>query len=181
MTIKITNILKLRPLKLSDADSIAKHANNENVWKNLTDLFPHPYLLCDAIKFINSQEYVKPTNVFAIVFKEEAIGIIGISVDRKDEKLCGDIGLWIGEDFWNMGVASSVLPVMIKYGFETFLKIDCISAYIFTDNIATIKAIEKAGLIKEKKIKNAILKAGIKKDIYFYRLCRKKHNEFRSI
>jgi len=181
VTINISDILKLRPLKLSDADSIAKHANNVNVWKNLTDLFPRPFLLCDAIKFINSQECVKPTSVFAIVFKEEAVGIIGISVDRQNEKLCGDIGLWIGEKYWNLGIANSVLPKMIRYSFETFLKIDCISAYIFTDNIATIKAIERAGLIKEKKIEKAILKAGIKKDIYFYRISRKKFNEFRPI
>jgi len=179
--IKISNILYLRPLKLSDADSIAKHANNENVRKNLTDLFPHPYLLCDAIKFINSQECVKPTNVFAIVFKEEAIGIIGISVDRKNEKLCGDIGLWIGEKYWNIGIANSVLPKMIRYSFETFLKIDCISASVFTDNIASVKALEKANLKREKLIKNAILKAGEKRDIYFYKITRENFNELRSI
>jgi len=181
MAIEISDILIIRPLKLSDAGSIAKHANNKNVWKNLTDLFPHPYLLCDAIKYIDSQLYVNPPSVLAIVYKDEAIGIIGISVNNKDEKLCGDIGLWTGESFWNLGIASATLLEMVKYGFDTFLQIDCISAYLFTDNIASIKAIEKAGLTKEKMIKKAILKAGIKRDIYFYRLCRKKYNEFRSI
>ncbi len=181
MTINISDILKLRPLKFSDTESIAHYANNINIWKNLTDMFPHPYTLNDAERFIESQKGIQPTASFAIVLKNEAIGVIGISVNNEDSKLCGDIGYWIAENFWNQGIATSVIKVFIKYGFETFKKVDCISASVFIENIASLRALEKSGLKQEKLIKNAILKAGEKKDIYFYRLTRKNYNEFRSI
>ena len=33
----------VREFRPDDAPSLARHANNRNVWLNLRDLFPHPY------------------------------------------------------------------------------------------------------------------------------------------
>ena len=49
----------LRPVQASDAPSMARHANNYNVWRNLRDYFPHPYKLEDAIYFIVQNEGVE--------------------------------------------------------------------------------------------------------------------------
>ena len=38
----------LRPLVPADAESLARHANDRDVWRNLRDLFPHPYSVEDA-------------------------------------------------------------------------------------------------------------------------------------
>ena len=124
--IVISNILKLRPLKLSDAESIAKYANNINVWKNLTDLFPHPYTIKDADEFIKLQIGIEPPKVFAIVYYNSAIGTIGLSINRENKELCGDIGYWIGEKHWNKGIATLAIKSTVKFGFETYKNIELI-------------------------------------------------------
>lgn len=32
----------LRPWKAEDKPSLLHHADNRNVWRNMTDMFPHP-------------------------------------------------------------------------------------------------------------------------------------------
>ncbi|MEL7569008.1 MAG: hypothetical protein AAGU14_00430 [Eubacteriaceae bacterium] len=44
----------LRKWKPSDAEDIAKYANNKKIADNLRDAFPHPYSLKDAEEFIGS-------------------------------------------------------------------------------------------------------------------------------
>lgn len=176
MHIRISNNLQLRPFKLTDKESLTLHANNKNVWKFLTDLFPHPYHLSDAEKFINLVKDSDPPKTFAVEFEGNAIGSIGLAISEDNLDLCGDIGFWIGEEFWNRGIITASIKKMIVYLFNTFPEIGCISASVFVDNLASVKALEKSGLKRIKKIENAIIKAGVKKDIYFYRL---KRDEYR--
>jgi [ribosomal protein S5]-alanine N-acetyltransferase len=35
----------IRPWRLDDAESIARHANNRKVWLAVRDAFPHPYTI----------------------------------------------------------------------------------------------------------------------------------------
>lgn len=171
--ITISNILSLRPLKLSDAESITKYANNKNVWINLTDMFPHPYSVDDAVSFINSQKDIKPPQVFAIIYKTKAIGTIGLSVNTENKELCGDLGYWIGEEFWNKGIMTQVIKEIVKFGFKTYKSIDCISAYIFTYNKASVRVLEKAEFVRDNKMNKSISKAGEKKELYYYEILRK--------
>src|SRR4051812_13748234 len=41
----------LRPLVAEDAASIARHANDHDVWVNLRDRFPHPYAEKDLLEY----------------------------------------------------------------------------------------------------------------------------------
>ncbi|MCD4791643.1 MAG: GNAT family N-acetyltransferase [Bacteroidales bacterium] len=170
----ISDILSLRPLKLSDAESIAKYANNKNVWINLTDMFPHPYSVNDAVSFINSQKDIKPPQVFAIIYKNIAVGTVGLSISSENKELCCDLGYWIGEEFWNKGIMTRVIKKMVKFGFKTYKSIDCISAYIFTYNKASVRVLEKIGFIKDNKLNKSISKGGEKKKLYFYKILREK-------
>ena len=38
----------LRPWRAADRDNLVRHANQRQVWRNLTDSFPHPYTVQDA-------------------------------------------------------------------------------------------------------------------------------------
>ena len=42
----------IRPFRPTDAASLAEHANNRKVWRNLRDLMPHPYSVADAQEFL---------------------------------------------------------------------------------------------------------------------------------
>jgi len=41
----------IRDFRASDAESLAKYANNRKVWLGLRDAFPHPYTIEDAKNF----------------------------------------------------------------------------------------------------------------------------------
>ena len=38
----------IRPWRLDDAESVARHANNRKIWLGVRGLFPHPYTIQDA-------------------------------------------------------------------------------------------------------------------------------------
>jgi len=65
-----------------------------------------------------------PRGSFAIVRKEEGHTPIGsISLQRKESPagvlLEGEIGYWLGKDWWNRGYATEALEEICRYGFET--------------------------------------------------------------
>jgi hypothetical protein len=42
----------LRPWQSSDKAALVHHADNRKVWRNLTELFPHPYTEADAEQWV---------------------------------------------------------------------------------------------------------------------------------
>ena len=43
----------VREWRFSDCDSLAENANNEKIWNNVMDHFPHPYTKQDAFDYIS--------------------------------------------------------------------------------------------------------------------------------
>ena len=60
----------IRPWRLDDAESLARHANNRKVWLALRDLFPHPYTTEDARKFLKQRSDSEPVTMFCIEVNE---------------------------------------------------------------------------------------------------------------
>ena len=56
----------IRPWRLDDAESLAKHANNHKVWLAVCDLFPHPYTTHDAHEFLQRTVSEQPAMKFCI-------------------------------------------------------------------------------------------------------------------
>ena len=50
----------LRPWSIADANNLAEIANNKNIADNLQDLFPFPYSIKDARKWIRTILPVEP-------------------------------------------------------------------------------------------------------------------------
>jgi ribosomal-protein-alanine N-acetyltransferase len=70
-------ICLIRSWSASDADAVARYANNRRIWLNLRDRFPHPYTLDDAQSFLRHVASEQPEVTFAIAQPSEAIGCIG--------------------------------------------------------------------------------------------------------
>ena len=95
----------LRPLKLTDAESITRNANNKNIAWNLTDRFPYPYKIADAKKWIKKNLSKKmDERTFAVVIDDLAVG--AISITRNNEH-SGVIGYWLGEKYWGRGIMTA--------------------------------------------------------------------------
>lgn len=149
----------LRPWQLSDAESLVKHANNPKIAQFLTDGFPHPYTIEHAHSFIQMASQLQPTQIFAIVVDDEAIGSIGLHL--QSDIMCKNIelGYFIGEDFWGKGIATEAIRKIVDYGFDNF-EVIRIFARPFGNNLASQKVLEKAGFVLEARIEGNIYKNG---------------------
>ena len=68
----------IRPWRLDDAESVARHANNRKVWLAVRDTFPHPYTIDDAHEFIRGAIAEQPATRFCIEINGAAVGGIGV-------------------------------------------------------------------------------------------------------
>jgi len=159
--------ISLRPLLLSDSKSIAYHANNKLIWINLRDRFPFPYSEKDAITFIEMVSGKNPVTEFAIDLDGIAIGVAGIILKDDVYRLNGEIGYWIGQDYWGKGIGTKVVAELTKICFEDF-NLFRVYAEVFESNQASARVLEKNGFIKEATLNKAILKDGALQNLLIY-------------
>jgi RimJ/RimL family protein N-acetyltransferase len=157
----------IRSFKLSDVKSMAKYANNYNIYKRLRDHFPNPYTEKEAkewLKYVLSQ--VPETN-FAIATNEELIGSIGFTFQQDVNRYSAEIGYWLAEPFWGKGIANEALSKLTRFAFSKF-ELNRIFAGVFEGNTASIRVLEKAGYKFEARHRKAVFKEGIFLDYFVY-------------
>ena len=71
----------IRPWRLNDAESLAKHANDRKIWLAVRDLFPHPYTIQDAHEFLQRAISEQPEMKFCIEIEHAAVGGIGLPIE----------------------------------------------------------------------------------------------------
>jgi RimJ/RimL family protein N-acetyltransferase len=159
--------ISLRPWVMEDAALLTAYFNNINIWNNLRDYIPHPYTESDAEKFITSQTTSFPTLNFAILNEEEIVGGIGIILQEDVYKMNVELGYWIAEPFWGMGIATIAVDLMTKYVFDTFA-INRIVAEVFEYNKSSMRVLEKNGYYLESVRRKGILKNDFLADDYVW-------------
>ena len=136
-----------------------RHANNRNIWLNLRDRFPHPYLLDDARAWLAAASVVKPQTSFAIDVGGAAVGAVGLELEGDVFHRSAEIGYWLGEMFWGRGIASEAVRAFTDWGFEKF---DLLRIYagVFDWNPASGRVLEKAGYALEGRMRQNVVKDG---------------------
>jgi len=149
----------IRSWRTEDAPSLAKHANNRNVWIMLRDRFPHPYTIADAVEFLRSSKASFPETHFCIETNGAAAGGIGIRIGEDVHRHTAEFGYWLGEEFWGHGVMSEVVPAFANYCFGSF-SLHRISAQIYSNNLASARVLEKSGFVLEGRMRQNVIKDG---------------------
>ncbi len=157
----------LKKLELADALIFALHANNYNVWINLTDRFPHPYTEENAKDFIKMTLAHQPTQIKGIYIGEEPIGAIGLHPLEDVFAKNIELGYWIAEPYWGKGIMSKAIGQTVEYAFANF-DINRIFARPFGRNKGSIKALEKNGFQLEATLPSTIFKDGKFEDELVY-------------
>jgi [ribosomal protein S5]-alanine N-acetyltransferase len=157
----------LRPWSLTDIDSLAGYANNANIARYMTNMFPHPYNTADAKKFIEMVSQHQPTQVFTIEVNGRASG--GIGLFPQSDIMCknAEMGYWLAEPLWGKGIITNAIKQMLEYGFKTW-DITRIYARPFGSNTGSQKALEKAGFTLEGRFEKTIFKNGEFEDELVY-------------
>lgn len=157
----------LRPLVAADAASLARHANDRDVWLNLRDRFPHPYTLDDARAYIAAAAARPRQTSFGIVVDGEAAGNIGLMPGDDVERFTAEIGYWLGRAFWGRGVMTEAVLATTRYAFAE-LGLHRVFAVPFAGNRASARVLEKAGYVCEGRMRRSAVKDGVVLDQWLY-------------
>jgi [ribosomal protein S5]-alanine N-acetyltransferase len=111
------------------------------------------------VNFINSChrdfKSLKAVN-FAIQYKynpeavNRLVGTISLkNIDSDNKK--ANMGYWIGEQYWGNGIATESVELVINYAFSV-LGLEEICAYVYSENKASIRVLEKNGMTKKEEV-----------------------------
>ena len=159
--------ITIRKWTTDDIPSLAKYANNINIWNNLRNYFPHPYTEEQAKAWIERVVDEVPIVSLAIDLDGEAIGGIGLILNTDVYVYSAEIGYWIGEPFWGQGIATEAIRQMIDYTFYYF-DIVRIYAEVFENNKASMRALEKNGFYLEGVRRKSVFKNNTLMDDYIW-------------
>ena len=149
----------IREWRLNDAPSLTRHANNRRVWLGLRDLFPHPYAIENAHEFLRQATAEKPTTKFCIDIESAAAGGIGIRIGEDVHRYVGQLGYWLGEEFWGRGIMTEAVSEFVNYCFKKF-PLHRIYAEAYANNLASAHVLEKAGFVLEGRLRKNVVKDG---------------------
>lgn len=157
---------------MEDLPSLIKHANDFDSAKNMMDTFPHPYTKEEGKKFLFEVIAKDPPTILAIDVKGEPVGSIGLHPQNDIRRKNGELGYWLAEPFWKTEIITKAIKQMSDYGFKKF-DIERIFARPIGTNVASQKALEKAGYRLEAHLENTMYKNEEYQDELIYALRKK--------
>jgi ribosomal-protein-alanine N-acetyltransferase len=159
--------ISLRELLPSDLERLVILANNEELSRYLLYTFPHPYTRADAEWWISSGSKENGAATRVIVYRGELAGLVGITPQRGWRNHLGEIGYWVGNEYWGKGIATSALKQMTDYGFVN-LRLKKLYAPILAPNVASMRVAAKCGYQLEGILKAEVVKTGQFYDIHHF-------------
>lgn len=143
-----TDRIILRPWRESDAEALYKYASDPEVGPRAG--WPPHKSVEDSLEVIKTV-FNNPTT-WAIVLKEtgEPIGAMGYLPCEGNNLPCREgeplVGYWIGKPYWNKGLCTEALALMIA-NIRSTTDIKSLISSHFIDNPASGRVMEKCGFI----------------------------------
>ena len=169
---------RIRKWELSDAKDLAAALSNRKVQDNLRDGLPYPYTEQDGKEFISAMLSAdeNETFSFAITVNNMVIGSIGIFRQGNIHRQTAELGYYIAEEYWGKGIMTEAVKQICEY---VFANSDIIRIYAepFAYNIASCRALEKAGFQYEGTLRSNAVKNGKVIDMKMYSLLKEEIKE----
>jgi len=166
----------LRSWEPGDAESLARHADSREIWRNLRDGFPHPYHLEDAVGWIDTCLGQEPETNFAIEVEGQTVGGIGLILGSDVERITAEVGYWLGKACWGRGVMTEALVAFRDYSLQRY-SLTRLHARTYDWNPGSARVLEKSGFEYEGRLRRSALKDGqiIDQLLYAYVVPDDKH------
>lgn len=161
LSFQIDEHLFLAEPKTSDRHSLIHWLREEEISKQLF-MVPFPYTEQDANRFIQfvtktNQEAQKPVQWGLFYQGHGLVGAIGFQQPSFLNPYHLGVGYWLAKPFWGKGIMSKVLTWVCQYGFNQ-LDLVRIEAFVFKENLASCRVLEKVGFQKEGLLKKYVYK-----------------------
>ena len=163
-----TERLLIREFKPSDHDSIHEYAGNPEVLKYMPFEPNTPEQSKGFLEQAMSKQYNENRTDFelAIVLKKENKLIGGCRIN-KETNIQAHIGYMINQEYWGFGYATEVAKALVAYGFSE-LDVHRVYATCVPDNVASLRVLEKAGLVLEGRLRESMMSQGRYFDAFLY-------------
>jgi len=168
-----TDRLRLRRPQESDVSAIYQQVNDYDIARSTLNI-PYPYVPADATAFLQHVHKVwteKSRYPFAITLKEVMNLWVLLGWEYNIVIIGGEAGYWIGKSYWGCGYMTEALKRIIQFGFEE-LELNRIQASHFTDNPASGRVMEKAGMRYEGILRQYVRKWDAYKDLRYMAILR---------
>jgi len=159
--------IELSSWNQDDIFFLTQYANNPNVWNTLRDSFPHPYTQKNAEEWIALNIYSNPVTNFSIRVDGIVTGAAGFILKSDVYRKNAEIGYWLGEPYWRKGIATEAIHQLVTFIFSNF-DIVRIYAEVFSNNPASMKALQKNRFHEEAIHRNAITKNNLLLDAHIW-------------
>ncbi len=143
----MSHSISIRPVQISDADSVQKYASDVRL--HATCNLPSPYPEGGAISFLTGAIKAQETgrkHLFAILNSDEFVGLMGLNGVRSLEGTA-DLDYWVGFPFWGRGIATRAASLVITHAFQNLNLITLFSGGLVR-NRASLRVLEKNGFTK---------------------------------
>ncbi|WP_153798190.1 GNAT family N-acetyltransferase [Foetidibacter luteolus] len=157
----------IRPWRRDDAQQLASVANNRSIWNQVRDRLPSPYTVMDALQWINHCATQQPAVNFAIVYNDKVVGSIGCVPKEDVYRKTVEIGYFIGEPYWNRGIATEAVELLLAYVQRQFSVIR-VYAEVFENNKASMQVLRNNGFYLEGIRRKAVIKNNVIMDDYVW-------------
>ncbi len=162
---------ELRQYRTSDVDDLAAAANHREVWRNLRDVFPHPYSRSHAEAWIAIASAQDPITDLAIAVEDRVVGGIGIKPGGDVHRFSAEIGYWLTPGHWGLGIATSALGAFAPWIMDIH-GLRRLYADVYAGNPASERVLQKCGFQREGVKRCAAFKDGEFVDQVSYALVR---------
>ena len=173
--------LVLRELRLEDANQVAARAGDRRVARFLIAV-PSPYPLSLATRWITGRVawWNQGRGVtLAIARRDDPDELLGsVSLRRYVRDRRAELGYWLGADAWGHGYATEAASALLDFGF-TELGLSRVYAHVLEGNAASVRVLEKLGMINEGIRRQHVRKGKKLLDVVLFGMLRDEWQEHR--
>ncbi|XP_030961393.1 uncharacterized protein LOC115982813 isoform X2 [Quercus lobata] len=157
--------IKLRPYQLSDVDDFMEWACDDQVIR--TSRLRYYTSREDALDYLKEVAIPHPW-YRAICLEDRPIGFICVKPGSDNEICRGQISYALGSKYWNKGITTMAVKMVISRVFEEFPGMERLEGYVNVETKASQRVLEKAGFQKEGVLQKYIIVHGKTIDVIMY-------------
>jgi ribosomal-protein-alanine N-acetyltransferase len=167
-----TERLKLRPMRLSDADAILAYSSDEK-WAQYHDKIPDLHWIEDFVAHYVTAPW-KDDPRFSIVLDSEVIGGIGLTIESKYAN--GELAYSLSREHWGKGLVVEAAREVVRWGFA---ELDLAKIWTRADalNTQSTRVMEKLGMTLEGVLRDQTVVGGERRDEVRYGLLHAEWSE----
>lgn len=168
-----TDRLKLRLFRQEDADEVAALCDNYNIYLGTLHI-PRPYSRKSALAWMeNHRENFESDRLYEFAITDKETGCIygAISLSNNQANRNGEIGYWVGQEYWGQGYATEAGRAVLDFAFEE-KQYHKVYGRHFVSNPASGQVMQKLGMVREGLQRQQVRKDEYYKDLVIYGILR---------